>query len=129
MFMEEIAKNINDKNFAEMIDLEKFDKIGFYKFNKRENKKEFVSDFVKIKSNSWLRKIYDAYLDIYEKSNYNVEKQIWIARIAYQEKRWLLPWWFTEFIKELNKNLSKENFKKFLEVFVAYHKYFNPNAK
>ena len=115
MFMEEIAKNINDKNFAEMIDLREFEK--------------FKENFRKISSNSWLRKIYDAYLDIYEKSDYNVEKQIWVARIAYQEKRKLLPWGFTEFIKELNKNLSKENFKKFLEVLVAYHKYFNPNAK
>jgi hypothetical protein len=77
MFMEEIAKNINDKNFAENIDLE-----GFKKYEK---------DFKKISSNSGLRKIYDAYLDIYDKSTYNIEKQIWIARIAYQEKRKLLP--------------------------------------
>jgi len=115
MFMEQIAKNINDKNFAEIIDLEKF--------------KEYENEFKKISSNSWLRKIYDAYLDIYDKSTYEVEKQIWIARIAYQEKRKLLPWGFAEFIKKIDKNLTKENLKKFLEVFVAYHKYFNPSAK
>ena len=123
MFMEKLAKNINDENFAEMIDLKNFE--------------QFKEDFKKIESNSALRKIYDSYLDIYDKPTYDVEKQIWIARIAYQEKRGLLPTngynkrlkkyvedSFTEFIKELDKNLSKENFRKFLEVFVAYHKFF-----
>ena len=115
MFMEQIAENINNENFAKMIDLEEFE--------------NFKLDFKKIFSNSGLRKIYDVYLDIYDKPTYDVEKQIWIARIAYQEKRKLLPLGFAEFIKELDKNLNKENLKKFLEVFVAYHKYFNPNAK
>lgn len=115
MFMEEIAKNLNNENFAEMIDLEKFKKCEY--------------DLKKISSNSWLRKIYDTYLDIYNKDNYDIEKQIWIARIAYQEKRKLLPWGFAQFVKEIDKNLKKENFKKFMEVLVAYHKYFNPTAK
>ena len=140
--MEKIAKNINNDNFAEMIDLERFKEVWFT-IKSKNGKEKFISEFELIESNSGLRKIFDSYLEIYDKSDYEIEKQIWIAKIAYQEKRWLLPTnkkykklnnkyvlaSFTEFIKELDRNLNKENFKRFLEILVAYHKYFNPDAK
>jgi CRISPR/Cas system CSM-associated protein Csm2 small subunit len=81
-----------------------------------------------------LRKVYDAYLEFYDKDwqEYDLHKTLWIAKIAYQEKRnqWGLPSGFSKFIEEVDNLLGdKELFKKFLEMFVAYHKYFNPNAK
>ena len=91
-----------------------------------------------ISSNSWLRKIYDSYLDKILDSNNNkkIALDIWFAKIWYQEKRELLPVWFLSFFEEIFRKVEKydsekkyENFKDFLEVFLAYHKYFNPSAK
>ena len=101
------------------------DLLSFESFNK------IKEDLKQIRSNSALRKIYDTYLDLYDNPNYDIKKQIWLARIAYQEKRKTspIPKWFSEFIRQVINKLDKENFKDFLEVFVAYHKYFNPNAQ
>ena len=125
MFMEKILKQIEQwEKLEKILDLDNFENI--YWKDKGWRKKH---EFEKIKSASALRKVYDAYLDIYDKDNYKIEKQIWIAKVAYQEKRKILPDGFTKFIKWVINKLSKEDFKKFLEVFVAYHKYFNPQAK
>ena len=107
----DLVKEINSKNFAEKIDLDYI--------------KPYVDSFKKNVGNSALRKIYDAYLDITEKKDedYEIEKQIWIAKIAYQEKRRLLPNGFAKSLKIAEENLWKDLFKKFLEVLVAYHKY------
>jgi len=136
MFLEQYAKNFNANDFAKSISLEEFWK--------------YKDEFNKISSNSSLRKIFDSYLDIFEKYEWNdfeIEKEIWFARIAYQEQRWLLPVKkereyfdkiqrkkvkeiiednsFTEFLREIyNKLNNSEKFKQFLEVFIAYHKFF-----
>jgi hypothetical protein len=34
-----------------------------------------------------LRKVYDAFLDFYDDENFEIQKTIWIAKLAYQEKR------------------------------------------
>lgn len=93
-----------------------------------------------IKSNSSLRKIYDSYLDIFNNGKIHEQKEIQIkillAKIGYQEKRpnsKLAPWFF-KFISSIYdkipwKNGTEEkhqNFRDFLEVFVAYHKYYKP---
>ena len=107
----DLVKEINPENFAEKIDL--------------DNIKPYIDSFKKNVWNSALRKIYDAYLDITEKKDedYAIEKQIWIAKIAYQEKRKLLPNSFAKSLKIAEENLGKDLFKKFLEVLIAYHKY------
>ena len=107
---------------------------------------ESVKDeFKKISSTSWLRKIYDAYLDkvLNPNNNQQIEIDIWFAKVGYQEKRksqWksLLTEWFLNFLEwiwkklrlyDKNNKTPYENFKDFLEVFLSYHKYFNPSAK
>lgn len=98
------------------------------------------SDYILITSNSALRKVYDNYLDIvnwpWDDSFKEIKIEIWFAKIAYQESRkvqWksILPQWFMKFLRLIFEKLSKNQskFKDFLEVFVSYHKYFNPQAK
>lgn len=114
LFMKSYIDCFDANNLAESLSLESFKKVS--------------EDFKKIQSNSALRKVYDSYLD----TNYNnVKIQIWFARIWYQEKRQLLPNGFLKFLTEVYDKLERNNekFKDFLEVFVAYHKYFNPKAK
>jgi CRISPR type III-A-associated protein Csm2 len=90
------------------------------------------SELESINSNSALRNVYDTYLKILEKEDFNIEIEILFAKIAYQEKRkaqkgTILPEWFTVFLRKIfEEKLSsdKNNFKKFLEVFISYHKYF-----
>lgn len=86
--------------------------------------------FSLIGSTSALRKVYDSYLDIYQKENATLHIDIWLAKIAYQESRKILPLWFAEFLNTIYQKVGKdgEKFKDFLEVFVAYHKFFNPRA-
>ncbi|MCR5411456.1 MAG: type III-A CRISPR-associated protein Csm2 [Patescibacteria group bacterium] len=85
-----------------------------------------------------MRKIYDAYLDkvMNDAKNQNIEIDIWFAKIGYQESRKLLPMGFLNFLENIFHKVERydsekkyENFKDFLEVFLAYHKYFNPSAK
>lgn len=99
---------------------------------------EVKDEFKSISSNSWLRKIYDAYLDkvLNPNNNQKIEVDVWLAKIWYQEKRKLLPSGFLKFldwiwtkIKAYDEAKQYENFKTFLEVFLSYHKYFNPSAK
>jgi len=95
------------------------------------------NDLEKINSSSSLRNVFDTYLKIYEKEDFEIEIEILFAKIAYQEKRkaqgrTILPDWFARFLRKIYEeklSKNKDDFKKFLEVFVAYHKYFNPNAK
>lgn len=99
-----------------------------------DNISKYAKEFEKINSSSALRKVYDAFLDFYDDENFEIQKTIWIAKLAYQEKRksqWkpILPEWFAKFIDEVYKKLwDKTKFKQFLEAFVAYHKYFNPKS-
>ena len=113
-FMKSYVDNFNVDDLSESLSLEAFKSVSW--------------EFKDIKSNSSLRKVFDSYLD----TNYdNTRIQIWFAKIWYQEKRKLLPDGFLEFLSKVYDNLDKDNekFKDFLEVFVAYHKYFNPKAK
>ena len=87
------------------------------------------SELLNINSGSSLRNVFDTYLKILEKSDFEIEIEILFAKIAYQEKRTqkILPEWFSKFLRKIfEEKLSrnKDDFKKFLEVFVAYHKYF-----
>ena len=126
MFLEQYANNFDANNFAKYLSLEEFERD--YNFFIKNWKKQHL--FENISSNSSLRKIYDSYLKILEKEDFEIEKEIWFAKIAYQEKRKLLPNWFIKFLRTIYKKINDKNkFQKFLEVFVAYHKYFNPSAK
>jgi len=99
--------------------------------------KNIKMDLLKINSASSLRNVFETYLKIYVKDDFDIEIEILFAKIAYQEKRksqrWtILPEWFSKFLRKIfEENLSrnKDDFKRFLEVFVAYNKYFNPSAK
>ena len=125
IFMKPYVERFNADNLSESLSLEAFDKEDLYYEYFNKQKKHLLE---KIKSNSSLRKVFDSYLD----TNYdNTRIQIWFAKIWYQEKRKLLPDGFLEFLSKVYDNLDKDNekFKDFLEVFVAYHKYFNPKAK
>ena len=90
------------------------------------------SDLNNINSGSSLRNVFDTYLKIYEKEDFEIEIEILFAKIAYQEKRksaWktILPEWFAKFLRKIYEeklSRNKDDFKKFLEVFVAYHKYY-----
>lgn len=118
-FMESYVQNFD---FEKSLSLESF-----------EEKQEFW----KISSNTGLRKIYDAYLDKVknESNNQNIQINVRFAKIGYQEKRKLLPQGFLKFLEWIwkkipgNEKEKYENFRIFLEVFLSYHKYFNPNAK
>ncbi len=121
--------NYNGKTFMKWLldDLDRWLDIAL----SLENVQKYENDFKKINSSSALRKVYDAFLDFYDRDDFEIQKTIWIAKLAYQEKRtsqWrktILPDWFAIFIDEVYKKLNdKELFKKFLEAFVAYHKYF-----
>ena len=112
--MKDLVDTISKDNFGEKIELDYF----------TSQIKEFVKDV----KNSALRRVYDSYLDIYEKPNYEIEKNIWIAKLAYQEKRknqgkTILPAWFTLALKKIEAKIWKDLFKKFMEVLIAYHKY------
>ena len=116
-FMVGYLSSFSKDNFSESICLETFEK--------------FKEDFEKINSSSSLRKIYDTYLDILSRDkDIDLQIQIWFAKIGYQEKRKILPEGFLSFLNQIYNKLSKdhEKFRDFLEVFVAYHKYFNPKA-
>lgn len=86
-------------------------------------------------SSSSLRNIYDTYLKIsnLENEDFEIEFEILVAKIAYQENRkvsWknILPPWFMKFFRNIySEKLKKDKnkFKQFLEVLVAYQKYFN----
>ena len=109
---------IESKTLAEKLSLESFEKMK--------------QDFNNMNSNSALRKVFDSYLKILKQGeNFEVEKEILFAKIAYQEKRNLFPNGFTKFLRKIYEDLQndKNKFKQFLEVFVAYHKFFNPKAK
>lgn len=87
------------------------------------------NELEKVNSGSSLRNVFDTYLKIYAKDDFDIEIEILFAKISYQEKRTqkILPEWFARFLRKIfEEKLSKnkDNFKKFLEVFVAYHKYF-----
>ena len=114
--MKDIVETINKDNFAEKIEMDYFIKE--------------IEWFFKEVTNSSLRKIYESYLIVSEKpeEEYQIEKQIWIARLSYQEKRksmWktLLPAGLTKSLKQIEEKIWKNLFKKFMEVFIAYHKY------
>ena len=132
IFMKPYVERFNADNLSESLSLEAFDKEDLYYEYFNKQKKHLLE---KIKSNSSLRKVFDSYLDIVNNNDneelQNVKIQIWFAKIWYQEKRKLLPDGFLEFLSKVYDNLDKDNekFKDFLEVFVAYHKYFNPKSK
>lgn len=86
--------------------------------------------FAQINSVSALRKVYDSYHAIYLSENAALQIDIRMAKIAYQEARKILPWWFAKFLETIYTKVNKDplKFKDFLEVFVAYHKFFNPRA-
>jgi len=114
--MKDLVDSITKENFSEKIEM------GYFK--------KQIKWFVWLVKNSALRKVYDSYLDICDKSEkeYEIEKQIWIAKLAYQEKRknqgkTILPAWFTLALKKIENKLWKDLFKKFMEVLIAYHKY------
>lgn len=102
-------------------------------FEKYENKLK------EIESNSQLRKIYDSYVNIQDTNKPDDEKkllvQILFAKTAYQESRksqWktLIPSWFAKFLNQMFDKINNiDRYKQFLEVFVAYHRYFNPEKK
>jgi len=123
MFLQSYYNNFSKEKFAENLSLERF--------------QSFSDEFNKITSSSSLRNVFDTYLKIYEKEDFEIEIEILFAKIAYQEKRkaqgrTILPDWFARFLRKIYEeklSKNKDDFKKFLEVFVAYHKYFNPNAK
>lgn len=92
-----------------------------------------IEDLKGIKSNSWLRKVYDAYLNtvLNQNNNPQIEIDVWFAKIGYQESRNLFPTGFLRFLEGIWSKIKKsdqekkyENYKKFLEVFLSYHKYF-----
>ena len=119
-FMKTYLNEFDPNDLATSFSMEQFEKVQ--------------KDFREIKSNSSLRKVYDNYYDIISwwDQNKEVQIQIWFAKIWYQEKRpnSSLPRWFMEFLKNIYNELNDMNrFRDFLEVFVAYHKYFNPGAK
>jgi len=114
--MKDLVDSIDKDNFSQKIEMDYLTKQ--------------INPFVNNVKNSALRKVYESYLDIseYEDNKYEIEKQIWIARLAYQEKRrsqgkTILPEWFTLALKKIENKIGKELFKKFMEVLVAYHKY------
>ncbi|UFX83259.1 type III-A CRISPR-associated protein Csm2 [Candidatus Absconditicoccus praedator] len=118
VFMKQYLDNFDASDLAKSFSLESFEALG--------------ESFKKIKSNSSLRKVYDTYLDIINGGgDKDTQIQIWFAKIAYQETRKdsSIPQGFVKFLKGIyNKINDKNKFKDFLEVFVAYHKYFNPKA-
>jgi CRISPR-associated protein, csm2 family len=77
-----------------------------------------------------LRKVYDSYNAIYQTKNSALQIDIWLAKIAYQEARKVLPEGFARFLNSIYEKVNKnpDQFKDFLEVFVAYHRFFNPKA-
>lgn len=94
--------------------------------------------FNQISSSSSLRKIYDSYMDILQKEgekndiDMSVQIDIWMAKVAYQGARNIVPSRLANFFNKIyTKNLNKDakKFRDFLEVFVAYHKFFNQKAK
>lgn len=94
------------------------------------------SFFESLNSTSSVRKIYDNYLTCYEKykdspESLKLQIEIWFAKVAYQESRKIFPQGFMRFLKKIYDKVNKDSqyFKDFLEVFVAYHKFFNPKAK
>ena len=96
-----------------------------------------MEDLKGIKSNSGLRKVYDSYLNrvLNQNNNPQVEIDVWFAKIGYQESRKLFPAGFLRFlegvwnkIRTYDDTKKYENYQKFLEVFLSYHKYFNPNS-
>ena len=114
ILMKDLVETINKDNFGEKIEL------NYFTWQ--------IKGFVRDVKNSALRKVYDSYLDIYDKPNYDVEKHIWIAKLAYQEKRknqgrTILPAWFTLALQKIESKIWKKLFKKFMEVLIAYHKY------
>lgn len=118
-FWDDYLEEIDWKTLAQKLSIESFEKL----------KNDFNNN--KMKSNSALRKVFDSYIKILKNEDFDVEKEILFAKIWYQEQRDLFPKWFTRFLREIYINLwdNKNDFHKFLEVFVAYHKYFNPSAK
>jgi len=123
---EYLMKDLVDKiNKVDKVDEEKFASIIEMNYFKNQ-----IKWFVQLVKNSALRKVYDSYLDICDKDkkDYEVEKQVWIAKLAYQEERknqgkTILPKWFTLALKKIEEKLWKDFFKKFMEVLIAYHKY------
>lgn len=96
-----------------------------------------IEDLKGIKSNSGLRKVYDSYLNrvLNQNNNPQVEIDVWFAKIGYQESRRLFPAGFLRFLEGVWNKIRTyddakkyENYQKFLEVFLSYHKYFNPNS-
>ena len=117
-FMESYVNNFDADNLDKSLSLNSFEVVSW--------------DFSKIWSNSSLRKVFDSYLDTKYNNNYdNTRIQVWFAKIWYQEKRGQLPNGFLKFLSKIYEKLNKDNekFRDFLEVFVAYHKYFNPKSK
>lgn len=119
IFMKNYLDNFDSNDLINSLSLERFESVS--------------SSFEKLKSASSIRKIYDTYYDIiywaWDENQKNIKIQIWFAKVGYQETRKLLPEWFLRFLKWIYKELNdKQKFKDFLEVFVAYHKYFNPKA-
>ena len=117
-FMDSYVDNFN---FESSLSLDCFEKFG-------------ASDEMKrISSNSWLRKVYDASLHtvLNQNNNPHIEIDVWFAKIGYQESRKLFPTGFLRFLEGIWSKIKKsdqekkyENYKKFLEVFLSYHKYF-----
>lgn len=133
MYLQNYYNNFSKEKFAENLSLEIFWNSDMYFQDNRWNKKH---EFVKISSNSSLRNVFDSYLKIFsnyennKKDIFDIDKEILFAKIAYQEQRKILTKWFTEFLRWIYKKIDDpKKFKQFLEVFVAYHKYFNPSAK
>ncbi|MBS8121730.1 type III-A CRISPR-associated protein Csm2 [Candidatus Vampirococcus lugosii] len=119
IFMKNYLDNFDSNDLINSLSLERFESVS--------------SSFEKLKSASSIRKIYDTYYDIIygagDENQKNIKIQIWFAKVGYQETRKLLPEGFLRFLKGIYKELNdKQKFKDFLEVFVAYHKYFNPKA-
>jgi hypothetical protein len=66
-----------------------------------------------------------------QNNNPQIEIDVWFAKIGYQESRKLFPTGFLRFLEGIWNKIKKsdqekkyENYKKFLEVFLSYHKYF-----
>ncbi len=130
MFLQNYVNNFDINNFSKNLELETFWSDYMYVNDRRTWKKKH--EFELIQSNSSLRKVFDTYLKIIDDNDedFQIEKEIFFAKIWYQEKRKLFPNWFTKNLREIYKNINDKNrFKQFLEVFVAYHKYFNPYSK
>ena len=116
---QEFAKSyLENFNFQNSLTLQVFEKYDAKSF------------FWRLNSASALRKVYDSYNTIYQTKNSALQIDIWLAKIAYQEARKVLPEGFARFLNSIYEKVNKNphQFKDFLEVFVAYHKFFNPKA-